>query len=162
MPNVKIIKKDREKRKEREQERIFFKDMMAYKDQMIEQKDEKIHTIIYVNFVTYDFNRQDFDQLIQTYFEDETTCPFIHIIYQYERNYNVSQERDCHIQGFLCLKKKTKFEVEHDVERFSKYEFIRNTISTSNKKRVTNCQCSYEDLNDFSECKWCTLECCSQ
>ncbi|CAG8811150.1 4576_t:CDS:1, partial [Dentiscutata erythropus] len=49
---------------------------------------------IYVNFVTYDFIRQDFDQLIQTYFEDETTCPFTHIVYQYERNYNVSQERD--------------------------------------------------------------------
>ena len=171
---------------------------------------------IYVNFVTYDFNRQEFDQLICTYFEDETTCPFTHIVYQYERNYNISQERDCHIQGFLRLKKKTKFghykpstdekknkingikgflkidkihfepvgsepdsiryckktynkcsihnrkEVEHDVERFLEYEFIRNTISTSNKKRVTNCRCSYDDLNDFLECKWCTLECCSQ
>ncbi|CAG8770045.1 7532_t:CDS:2, partial [Dentiscutata erythropus] len=53
-------------------------------------------------------------------------------------------------------------EVEHNIERFSEYEFIKNTISTSNKKRLTNCQCGYEDLNDFSECKWCTLECCSQ
>ncbi|CAG8785810.1 627_t:CDS:2, partial [Dentiscutata erythropus] len=115
-------------------------------------------------------------------------------MFQYERNYNVSQERDCHIQGFLRLKKKTRFghykpsidekknkingikgflkidkihfkpvgKVEHDVERFSEYEFIRNTISISNKKRLTNCRCSYENLNDFSECKWCTLECCSQ
>ncbi|CAG8716144.1 1230_t:CDS:1 [Dentiscutata erythropus] len=141
-----------------------------------------------VNFVTYDFNRQGFDQLIQTYFENEITCPFTYIVYQYERNYNVSQERDCYIQGFLRLKIKTRFghyklstdekqnkingikgflkidkihfepvgsepdsiryckktynkcsihnrkEVEHEVERFSKYEFIRNTISTSNKK----------------------------
>ncbi|CAG8817470.1 25363_t:CDS:1, partial [Dentiscutata erythropus] len=39
-----------------------------------------------------------FDQLIQMYFEDETTCPFTHIVYQYKQNYNVSQERDCHIQ----------------------------------------------------------------
>ncbi|CAG8795733.1 17518_t:CDS:1, partial [Dentiscutata erythropus] len=47
-----------------------------------------------VNFGTYDFNCQEFDQLIQTYFKDEITCPFTHIVYQYERNYNVSQERD--------------------------------------------------------------------
>ncbi|CAG8817105.1 6186_t:CDS:1, partial [Dentiscutata erythropus] len=52
--------------------------------------------------------------------------------------------------------------VEHDVERFSEYEFIRNTILTSNKKRLTNCRYGYEDLNDFSECKWCTLEYCFQ
>ncbi|CAG8768679.1 26409_t:CDS:2, partial [Dentiscutata erythropus] len=125
-----------------------------------------------VNFVTYDFNRQDFDQLIQTYFEDETICPFTRFLRlkkktkfgHYKPSTDEKKNKINDIKGFLKIDKVhfEPVEIEHDVEQFSEYEFIRNTISTSNKKRLTNCRCSYEDLNDFSECKWCTLECCSQ
>ncbi|CAG8552272.1 11802_t:CDS:2, partial [Dentiscutata erythropus] len=87
---------------------------------------------IYVNFVTYDFN-----------------------------------QRDCHIQGFLRLKKKTKFghykpsidekkNKINGIKGFLKIDKIHFEPVESEPDSIRYY------LNDFSECKWCTLECCSQ
>ncbi|CAG8669497.1 3783_t:CDS:1, partial [Scutellospora calospora] len=30
------------------------------------------------------------------------------------------------------------------------------------KNKIMRCRCSFQDLNDFSECNWCNIECCSK
>ncbi|CAG8761282.1 3310_t:CDS:2, partial [Dentiscutata erythropus] len=99
-----------------------------------------------VNFVTYNFNRQDFDQLIQMYFEDETTCPFTYIkktrFGYYKPSTDEKKNKINGIKGFLKIDK-IHFEPvgsEPDSIRYCKKTF--NKYSIHNRKEV-----EYDNVN---------------
>ncbi|CAG8679583.1 985_t:CDS:2 [Dentiscutata erythropus] len=69
-----------------------------------------------------------------------------------------------------CKKKYNKCSIHNhiivkyeDYSHFSKEEFTKNMITIdSGKNHLAICQYSYNDLNNFSKCVWCNLECCFQ
>ncbi|CAG8752754.1 18943_t:CDS:2, partial [Dentiscutata erythropus] len=118
-----------------------------------------------LNFNSYYFDHSQFDALIKNFFTNYDTCIFKEFVYQYEKNHNSNQERDCHIQAFFSLVNQQhlpsvfeKLKTNNALEKWY-YDPVK---SVKDSILYSICRYSYNDLTDLNRCVWCTLEYCSQ
>ncbi|HEY6536412.1 MAG TPA: hypothetical protein VIY08_11550 [Candidatus Nitrosocosmicus sp.] len=127
----------------------------------------------------------NFHELMNHHFKNDDT-PLRYLRYQVERTYESVTDNDKHVQGMCVLTDQTRLGSYKDKKKSGlkkifedeslHVDYMNGTLEeaqayvgkTYNRCKIhhdpkrTPCRCSFTDLNNFSQCKYCDIECCSK